>query len=127
MKNLILTLVLVMMGLTMSAQDQKEKYQSDKFKVTYDKFKDNTYIRVWFMRKVLKNDVTVVIDYGQKVRLIDAHKQYFVDENGRKLIWYTQMGALNYLYDKGFEVDDVSLSISGGNSYTYYLLKNKNK
>ena len=127
MKNLILTLVLVMMGLTMSAQDQKEKYQSDKFKVTYDKFKDNTYIRVWFMRKVLKNDVTVVIDYGQKVRLIDAHKQYFVDENGRKLIWYTQMGALNYLYDKGFEVDDVSLSISGGKSYTYYLLKNKNK
>ena len=127
MKNLILTLVLVMMGLTMSAQDQKEKYQSDKFKVTYDKFKDNTYIRVWFMRKVLKNDVTVVIDYGQKVRLIDAHKQYFVDENGRKLIWYTQMGALNYLYDKGFEVADVSLSISGGNSYTYYLLKNKNK
>ena len=127
MKNLILTLVLVMMGITMSAQDQKEKYQSDKFKVTYDKFKDNTYIRVWFMRKVLKNDVTVVIDYGQKVRLIDAHKQYFVDENGRKLIWYTQMGALNYLYDKGFEVDDVSLSISGGNSYTYYLLKNKNK
>ena len=127
MKNLILTLVLVMMGLIMSAQDQKEKYQSDKFKVTYDKFKDNTYIRVWFMRKVLKNDVTVVIDYGQKVRLIDAHKQYFVDENGRKLIWYTQMGALNYLYDKGFEVDDVSLSISGGNSYTYYLLKNKNK
>ena len=127
MKNLILTLVLVMMGITMSAQDQKEKYQSDKFKVTYDKFKDNTYIRVWFMRKVLKNDVTVVIDYGQKVRLIDAHKQYFVDENGRKLIWYTQMGALNYLYDKGFEVADVSLSISGGNSYTYYLLKNKNK
>ena len=127
MKNLLLVLVLVMMGMTINAQPQTDKYGSDKFKVTYDKFKDNTYIQVWFIRKVLKNDVNVVINYGQKVKLVDAHKQYFVDDEGRKLVWYTPIGCLNYLYDKGFEVEDVTIQITGSTSYTYYLLKNKQK
>ena len=127
MKNLLLVLVLVMMAMTINAQPQTDKYGSDKFKVTYDKFKDNTYIQVWFIRKVLKNDVNVVINYGQKVKLVDAHKQYFVDDEGRKLVWYTPIGCLNYLYDKGFEVEDVTIQITGSTSYTYYLLKNKQK
>ena len=73
------------------------------------------------------NDVNVVINYGQKVKLVDAHKQYFVDDEGRKLVWYTPIGCLNYLYDKGFEVEDVTIQITGSTSYTYYLLKNKQK
>ena len=127
MKNLLLVLVLVMMGMTINAQPQTDKNGSDKFKVTYDKFKDNTYIQVWFIRKAIKNDVNVVINYGQKVKLVDAHKQYFVDDQGRKLVWYTPIGCLNYLYDKGFAVEDVTIQITGSTSYTYYLLKNKQK
>ncbi len=88
--------------------------------------KEIDYIQLLgFQSGLLRHKMTVVVDYGQKIRSFDTSTPV-EDENRNTIIFNGMIDALNFFSARGWELFSTSINNpSEGVSIYHYILKRK--
>ncbi len=63
------------------------------------------YISIELCTRGISN-FSLNVDFGQETKLIKAKNQELLDENGESIRFNSAIGALNFMYDYGYEVPE---------------------
>lgn len=81
--------------------------------VDINKLPDVKYCQLLSKGKLLSTKVTIVVDYGQKVKLF-SKEQKIKDGNGKSMKFYSPIHALNFMSANGWElIDSYFLTLDG--------------
>jgi hypothetical protein len=81
---------------------------------------DVKYIEIVGVERLLSTKITVVIDYGQKMKF--GSGQRIEKDDGRPIIFNSMVEALNFLCRNGWEfVNNYAVMISNENVYHFLL------
>ena len=80
------------------------------------------YIFVNPVSRLLNNRVNLSINFGQEIRIGDMRDTGLLDREGKAMRFTSIIDGLNYLYTFGYELKEVIVDPTGGNT-TYILMK----
>ena len=81
------------------------------------------YVQILAVQKFMSQKVTVIVDYGQKVKWGSAQRMEKPD--GKPLVFMSVIHALNYMDKNGWDyVNNYTIAVGGQNVY-HYLFKKK--
>jgi len=88
--------------------------------------KGTEYCEIVGYGKLLSAKMVIYVDYGQKRKFMTNPKKFYIrDKEGKKIIFYSMIQGLNFMYANGWEfVHCYVATTSKGNVY-HYLLKRK--
>ena len=80
------------------------------------------YVEIVATSKVFKPfQVTIYLDYGQIGKMKETKKGWIIGDDGKAMSFNGVMGALNYLYKRGFKYIS-KYAVSTGNGSVYRIL-----
>jgi hypothetical protein len=83
-----------------------------------------TYCLILGTKVLLKNKVTVQIDFGQGINNWRPKQSLLTDANGKKVQFNSMIDALNFMASKGWSFVD-AYAITVGNQHVYHWLMKK--
>ncbi len=81
------------------------------------------YCEVVVTARAFSNKVTVAVDYGQETRMFSSDAKLRDEETGKFKRFNSAMDAMNYLGDQGWELVDVYILASDGESGRRFVFK----
>lgn len=110
MKKIFLVIVLAVLTVTAMGQEKRK-----------------TFCQIVGTGKFLSAKVRVQIDFGQKRSYWNQHKNFMVDENGKRIEFYSMVDAMNYLAKFGWKFEQAYvITVDGAirqNVYHWLLSK----
>lgn len=91
---------------------------------------DIKYCRLVGIGKFLSAKMNIEVDYGQPRKLLGKKDFYIKDKDGKKVVFYSMIQALNFMDKNGWEfitayVITMSSGLKGKQNVYHYLLRKK--
>lgn len=88
---------------------------------------DAEFIEILGTQKLLKNVVTISIDFGQRVKAFGGMKQIMIkDSEGKNVEFNSMIDALNFFSSNGYKFEQ-AYAVTIGNQHVYHYLLSKEK
>lgn len=84
---------------------------------------DVEYIQIVGTSKLLKNDVTIQIDFGQKDKVFSSKDTRVIDADGKDVVFHSMIDALNFMNENGYMFVTAHAITIGNQNVYHYLLK----
>ena len=77
--------------------------------------------------KIGSRKIQLLIDFGQETRAMSNMEQLLLDSTGNKMEFNSQIGALNFMYENGYELVQQYglLEANGLESVSYFMQRRK--
>jgi len=86
---------------------------------------DVEYIQIVGTARPFSNKISIVLDFGQTSRFLNAKENHVRDDEGNLVIFNSMIDALNFFSTNGYEFKHAyAISVANQNVY-HYLLKRK--
>ena len=85
---------------------------------------DVEYVQIVGTSKLLSTKVTIELDFGQHNKFFSQKDSQLVDPNGKKIVFYSMIDALNFMNNNGYNfVNAYAITVGNQNVYHYLLKK----
>lgn len=84
---------------------------------------ESEYIEIVGTRKLMGNQVTIEINFGQQDKIFKTKDTQLLDEEGKLLRLNSMIDALNFLSSHGYEFVDAYAIGAGGQYIYHYIMK----
>ena len=85
---------------------------------------DVEYVQIVGTTKLLSTKVTIELDFGQHNKVFSKKDSQLVDANGKKIVFYSMIDALNFMNNNGYNfVNAYAITVGNQNVYHYLLKK----